>query len=104
MSKEDFLEYVLPYRCSETYSTTARKFFWNRYHGIADSLKNENNLQKIANIVLADIDSWITEDPALASNLPATALVSFAAVSFFTADVSPAFKAVMVESNPICSE
>lgn len=76
VSKDDFLEYVLPYRCSETYSTTARKFFWNRYHGIADSLKDENNLQKIASIVLADIDSWITEDPALASNLPQLASAS----------------------------
>ena len=52
-------------------------------------------------LVAPAIDDWAS---ALASNLPATALVSFAAVSFFTADVSPAFKAVMVESNPICSE
>ena len=76
VSKDVFLEYVLPYRCSETYSSTARQFFWNRYHGIADSLPHETDPHRIADIIVADIDSWMTEDPALANKLPALATAS----------------------------
>lgn len=65
VSFEDFCEYILPYRCSETYSIDAREIFMNKYKWIVDSLKGSTNPLAISKIISNDIDSWFTEDPSL---------------------------------------
>lgn len=65
VSFEDFCEYILPYRCSETYSLSAKEIFIDKYKWITDSLKNPTDLSLIAKTISDDIDSWFTEDPSL---------------------------------------
>lgn len=69
-SFEDFCEYILPYRCSDSYSLNARKFFLTKYNWIADSLKECSNPFEIARVIIDDINSWYIEDPTLLATFP----------------------------------
>lgn len=77
LSFETFCEYVLPYRCTETYSTYSRKYFLDRYKVLPDSIKNTDNPTIVADYIIKDIDSWFTEIPNISTKFPYLITMSF---------------------------
>lgn len=61
---DDFCEYILAYRCTNTYSNDSRKIFLSKYEGVSGTLKSNNSFE-VSKPIIKDIDSWFTEDPAI---------------------------------------
>lgn len=77
VSFEYFCEYILPYRCTNTYSADARSSFLKRYSIIPDSIKNTENPSRVAEYITHDIDQWFTENPNIVVKYPYLASISF---------------------------
>lgn len=77
ISFDEFCEYILPYRCTNTYSVKAIAYFYRRYWPIVNSLKNTKDYYYIANIISEDIDSWFTEDGMILFNYPFLKTMTF---------------------------
>lgn len=71
-----FCEYILPYRCTNTYSTNTRKHFLDTFKAINDSLKNPTT-KAVSGKIIKDIDNWFTEDGAIFVRYPYLAPISF---------------------------
>ncbi|GEP93293.1 hypothetical protein SAMN05660909_05141 [Chitinophaga terrae (ex Kim and Jung 2007)] len=72
-----FLEYILPYRCTDTYGYNTRQEFYTQYKSIKDSVKGENSPFIAANYVLKDVDSWFTEDGTIFQYYPYLKPITF---------------------------
>jgi len=59
---ENFCEYILPYRCTDTYDVTARDFFLERYKHIQDSVKGSDDPFKAGEVIVKDVNFWFKED------------------------------------------
>ncbi len=70
ISFKDFCEYILPYRCSSTYSLDARQFFLDKYKNLKDSVKNSENPFVASQFINNDISKWFAEDLNLIGRYP----------------------------------
>lgn len=57
-----FCEYVLPYRCSNTYMSHSRSYFINRFKDSFGSIKDINSCEEYSDIVLKDLDASFKEE------------------------------------------
>ncbi len=62
VSFKDFCEYILPYRCTDTYYANTRDFFLKHYKAILKVVGNTNNCFDVAKYIISDIDNWLSED------------------------------------------
>jgi hypothetical protein len=70
VSFEDFCEYILPYRCTDTYSDNIRDFFLHRYRTLPDSIRLSDNMTKVGEFIIKDIQPWFKEDPNILQRYP----------------------------------
>jgi hypothetical protein len=70
ISFEDFCEYILPYRCTDTYSTDIREFFLERYRTLPDTIKSSDNMLKVGDFIINDLRPWFKEDPNILLKYP----------------------------------
>jgi len=70
ISFEDFCEYILPYRCSDTYSLNARTYFLAKYKYLIDSVKHSDNSFTAGRFIIKDVDSWFAENVNLLLRYP----------------------------------
>ncbi|MEO8949808.1 hypothetical protein, partial [Mucilaginibacter sp.] len=77
---DDFCEYILPYRCIDTYSLGARSFFLSKYKRVIDSLKNSNDSQdcfKVADLIVKDVNIWFSENVNMSIRYPYLSTTKF---------------------------
>ncbi|HDL01639.1 MAG TPA: transglutaminase domain-containing protein, partial [candidate division Zixibacteria bacterium] len=60
---KQFCRYILPYRGSNEPLEEWRKFFYNKYQYITDSMKNKSDPLEAATIINDDIKTWFGFDP-----------------------------------------
>ncbi len=78
ISFADFCEYILPYRCTNTYpKNNIRDYFTTKYKGLQDSVKGSNNSFDAANFIIKDIDTWFIEDGPFFKRYPYLRPISF---------------------------
>lgn len=65
ISFTDFCEYILPYRCTDTYMKGIRRYFMEKYKWVIDSVKDKENCFEAGAFIVNDIDSWFYEDMPL---------------------------------------
>lgn len=70
VSFDDFCEYILPYRCTSTYSADIRDFFLNKYRTLPDSIRKEENMFKVGKYIVNDVNSWFVEDVSFLPRYP----------------------------------
>lgn len=70
ISFDDFCEYILPYRCIDTYSLSARKFFLNKYKPMLDSMKDTKDCFKVADAITKDVNVWFSENVNMTIRYP----------------------------------
>lgn len=70
ISFEDFCEYILPYRCTDTYSVDARNFFLERYKHLQDSVPDSSNPFEAGDVIVRDVNYWFKEDVDLLYKFP----------------------------------
>jgi len=70
VSFDDFCEYILPYRCIDTYSLTARRYFLDKYKSVLDSMKNEKDCFKVADAIVKDVNVWFSENVNMSIRYP----------------------------------
>lgn len=62
VSFQDFCEYILPYTCTNTYSSHARDFFLGRYRSLPDSIRSLTNMHRLGQFIVNEVNSWFVED------------------------------------------
>ena len=67
ISFEDFCEYILPYRCTDTYIKDARSFFISKFK---DSLQNCGNAFQAGQIITTDINRWFLNNTMIFKPYP----------------------------------
>jgi hypothetical protein len=77
VSFSDFCEYILPYRCTNTYSDNIRSFFLNRYRFLPDSIKNSDDMYKVGKYIIDDVNSWFAESADFLPRYPFLAPIKF---------------------------
>jgi hypothetical protein len=70
ISFEDFCEYILPYRCTDTYSSDIRDFFLRRFKVLPDSIKSSDDMLKVGEFIINDLKPWFKEDPNILQKYP----------------------------------
>lgn len=77
ISFDTFLEYILPYRCTNTYDCQSREEFYRKYKSISDSANGSSNPFIAASYVKKDIDRWFTEDGTIFQYYPYLKPITF---------------------------
>lgn len=77
VSFEDFCEYILPYRCTNTYSADIRDFFLKRYKSLPDSIRTSENMMKVGDFIINDLKPWFKEDPNIVQKYPFLTPIKF---------------------------
>ncbi len=72
-----FCEYILFYRCTDTYSLNSRRFFLIRYKDILDSVKHTDDKGTVGDFIKKDIDGWFLNAPTLSLKYPYLHPMSF---------------------------
>lgn len=67
---KDFCEYILPYRCTDTYSPSFRASFFADHKKVMDSVNNSGSSFKAGGVMVRNIDSWFLEETQLFSKNP----------------------------------
>jgi hypothetical protein len=70
VSFDDFCEYILPYRCTGTYSANIRDFFLDKYRTLPDSIRSLTGMQAVGQYIVRDVNSWFVENVELLPKYP----------------------------------
>jgi hypothetical protein len=70
VSFENFCEYILPYRCTHTYSSNIREFFLQRFRELPDSIASLSNMMTVGNFIINNLNPWFKEDPNITQRYP----------------------------------
>ena len=76
-SFETFCEYILPYRCSNTFMDNSREYFFKKYSWVRDSVKTNKNCFNVEKLITNEIESWYDEDGTILRKYPFLSPIKF---------------------------